>query len=220
MNAARLIWTRYILNASEFWLDLTDQVASLGAQISIPRVNMPPKEIHVLAIDPGVTTGWARFTVPRLSIWGNEPSTILRWETGQLRGRISDQVWETCRLIRGIQSLTYKIGPAVVCEDFDFGRPLKDPEVYTPVYFAQQLRFCFEKTNLTNDSLLFMQGRDIAKSSFTDDRLDAAGVWVTRDQSDHERDALRHGLTALRRAKRSFKVRCKLWDAKYVVYGE
>lgn len=176
---------------------------------------MPPKNLSLLALDPGVTTGWAQIIVPRMSIWGDEPSRIVEWRTGQLRGRISDQVWATCTLIREIQSLDYKIGPAVIVEDFDFGRPLKDPEVYTPVYFAQQLRFCFERTAMTNDAMLFMQGRDIAKSSFTDERLQAAGVWETRGQTDHERDALRHGLTALRRAKRSFKIRCQMWDAKW-----
>ncbi|HXS25765.1 MAG TPA: hypothetical protein VN719_16135 [Gemmatimonadales bacterium] len=175
-------------------------------------MSMPPKEIHVLGIDPGVTTGWARITVPRLSIWGSEPSKICSWKTGQLRGRISDQVWAMCEIIRETQSLAYKLGPAVVTEDFDFGRPLKDPEVYTPVYFAQQLRFCFERTALCNDARLVMQGRDIAKSSFDDARLAAAGLWAARGQTDHERDALRHALTALRRAKRSFNLRCEMWD--------
>jgi hypothetical protein len=178
---------------------------------------MPPKEIHVLAIDPGVTTGWARITVPRLSIWGDEPSRIISWQTGQLRGRVSDQVWTMCEKIREVQSLAYKLGPAVVVEDFDFGRPLKDPEVYTPVYFAHQLRFCFERTALTNDASLVMQGRDIAKSTFTDDRLAAVGVYVRRGQTDHERDALRHALTALRRAKRSLDFRCSMWDSKYAI---
>lgn len=169
----------------------------------------------MLGIDPGVTTGWAQITVPRMSIWGDEPSKIISWRTGQLRGRISDQVWATCELVRTIQSLAFKIGPAVVVEDFDFGRPLKDPEVYTPVYFAQQLRFCRERTALMNDARLVMQGRDIAKSSFTDERLQVAGVYARRGQSDHERDALRHALTALRRAKRSFEFRCEMWDAKW-----
>lgn len=179
---------------------------------------MPPHNIHVLAFDPGVTTGWAKITIPRLSIWGDLPSKIVSWKTGQLRGRISDQVREACRLMRETQSLDYKIGPAIVVEDFDFGRPLKDPEVYTPVYFAQQLLFCFEQTPLTSDAKMVLQGRDIAKASFTDERLEAAGVFLTRDQSDHERDALRHGLTALRRAKRSFKFRCRMWDAKYSTF--
>jgi len=203
------------LSASGFWPHLLEQARTAGLSTDHMEKYMPPKEIHVLAIDPGVTTGWARITVPRMSIWGTESSKIVSWKTGQLRGRISDQVWAMCELIRTVQSLAYKVGPAVVVEDFDFGRPLKDPEVYTPVYFAQQLRFCFERTALTNDALLVMQGRDTAKATFTDERLQAAGVWATRGQTDHERDALRHALTALRRAKKSFKFRCEMWDAKY-----
>lgn len=203
------------MNASQRWEEMLSSARTAGLSGEWLEKYMPPKEIHVLAFDPGVTTGWARITVPRMSIWGSEPARILIWKTGQLRGRISDQVWAACELIRETQSLAYKIGPAVIVEDFDFGRPLKDPEVYTPVYFAQQLRFCFEKTALTNDAMLFMQGRDIAKSSFTDERLQAAGVWLARGQTDHERDSLRHGLTALRRAKQKFSVRCQMWDAKY-----
>jgi hypothetical protein len=180
-----------------------------------PNVNseatVPPKEIHVIGIDPGVTTGWARITVPRLSLFGDLPSQIIKWETGQLRGRISDQVYEMCSIARMTQSLAYKIGPVLVVEDFDFGRPLKDPEVYTPVYFAQQLRFCYERTALLNDARIVMQSRATAKSTMTDDRLQAIGVWNTRGQTDHERDALRHALTALRRAKNSFKVRIGMW---------
>lgn len=183
--------------------------------VSLHGPYMPPKEIHVLGIDPGVTTGWAQITVPRMCIWGDEPARIVAWRTGQLRGRISDQVWATCDLVRQIQSLAYKIGPAVVVEDFEFGRPLKDPEVYTPVYFAQQLLFCRQKTALLNDATVTLQGRDIAKSSFTDDRLRAAGVFATRGQTDHERDALRHALTALRRARESFDLRCQMWDPKW-----
>jgi hypothetical protein len=179
---------------------------------------MPPRDIHVIGIDPGVTTGWARLTIPRLCIWGDEPTSIVSWETGQLRGRISDQVWAVAEMARRTQSLAFKIGPALVVEDFDFGRPLKDKEVYTPVYFAQQLRFVYERTALLNDAMIFMQGRDIAKETFTDERLDAAGVFLRRGQSDHERDALRHALTALRRAKRSFDIRVQMWNAKYSAF--
>ena len=172
---------------------------------------VPPKEIHVIGIDPGVTTGWALITVPRLSIFGGEPSKILEWRTGTWRGRVSDQVKEACRFARETQSLSYRIGPALVVEDFDFGRPLTDPEVYTPSYFAQQLHFVEEQTALLNDAHVFMQKRATAKATMTDDRLKAIGVWEIRGQQDHERDALRHALTALRRAKKSMTVRLRMW---------
>jgi hypothetical protein len=191
------------------------EARSLGVRTTLLEQKMPPKEIHVIGVDPGVTTGWARVTIPRKCIWGDEPTSIISWETGQLRGRISDQVWELARLARQTQSLAFKIGPALVVEDFDFGRPLKDPEVYTPVYFAQQLHFIAEKTALLNDARVFLQSRALAKGTFTDERLGAAGVFARRGQTDHERDALRHALTALRRAKTSFPVRSALWDAQW-----
>ena len=172
---------------------------------------MPPKEIHVIGIDPGVTTGWARITVPRLAVFGDEPSRIIEWKTGSWRGRVSDQVHEAARFARETQSLAYKIGPALVVEDFDFGRPLSDPEVYTPSYFAQQLHYVEEQTALLADAHVFMQKRATAKATMTDERLQAIGVWETRGQQDHERDALRHALTALRRAKKSMRVRLAMW---------
>lgn len=187
------------------------EARAAGMNTRLLEQRMPPSEIHVIGIDPGVTTGWARLTVPRLAIFGDEPSQLLRCETGSWRGRISDQVWEACRFARETQSLTYKIGPALVVEDFDFGRPLTDPEVYTPVYFAQQLKFCSEKTALLDDAHILMQRRATAKATMTDERLKAIGVWQTRGQQDHERDALRHALTALRRAKKSFRVRLAMW---------
>lgn len=190
---------------------LVAEMKTLGLNTKELEKRMPPKEIHVIGIDPGVTTGWARLTVPRLSIFGGEPSRLISWETGTWRGRVSDQVWTACEFARQTQSLAYKIGPALVVEDFDFGRPLTDPEVYTPVYFAQQLKFCAEKTALLNDAHIFMQKRATAKGTMTDERLQAIGVWQTRGQQDHERDALRHALMALRRAKKSLKVRLAMW---------
>jgi hypothetical protein len=199
------------MSASGFLERLVAESRAMGLNTKLLEEKMPPREIHVIGIDPGVTTGWARLTVPRMAIYGDEPSKIISWETGTWRGRISDQVWTACEFARQTQSMTYKIGPALVVEDFDFGRPLADPEVYTPVYFAQQLMFCKQKTALLNDAQVFMQRRATAKATMTDERLQAIGVWESRGQQDHERDALRHALTALRRAKKSLKVRLAMW---------
>lgn len=187
------------------------EARAAGMSTRLLEQRMPPSEIHVIGIDPGITTGWARITIPRMAIFGEEPSRIIEWKTGTWRGRTSDQVKEACRFARETQSLAYKIGPALVVEDFDFGRPLRDPEVYTPSYFAQQLHFVEEQTALLNDAHVFMQKRATAKATMTDERLQAIGVWQTRGQQDHERDALRHALTSLRRAKKSFRVRLAMW---------
>lgn len=201
---------RFCVNAPGFWDRLLEGARSSGMDTRQLELKMPPREIHVIGIDPGVLTGWARITVPRKAIFGDEPSQVLDWKTGTWRGRVSDQVWHCCELARTTQSMAYKIGPALVVEDFDFGRPLKDPEVYTPVYFAQQLKFCRERTALLNDAKIVMQSRATAKSTITDERLKAMGFWL-RGQEDDERDALRHALTALRRAKNSLKFRLAMW---------
>lgn len=206
-----LILMRCSVSVPGYMSRLMESMKAQGLSTTVLERYMPPKDIHVIGIDPGVTTGWARITIPRLAIFGDEPSRIIEWKTGTWRGRVSDQVWAACEFARMTQSLAYKIGPALVVEDFDFGRPLSDPEVYTPVYFAQQLKFCEEKTKLLDDAHVFMQKRATAKATMTDERLQAVGVWETRGQQDHERDALRHALTALRRAKKSLKVRLAMW---------
>ena len=177
---------------------------------------MPPREIHVIGVDPGATTGWARLTIPRKSMFGDEDPEIVSWHTGELRGPESQQAWEMCRIIREVQSLAFKIGPAVVVEDFDFGSPLRDPAVYSPVRIGAMLTLLHERTALMNDARLIFQSRTLAKETMTDERLRALGLYEER-VGDHRRDAMRHALTALRRARQKPAFRDRMWDPKYAI---
>lgn len=181
---------------------------------------MPPKLLNIIGIDPGKTTGWALWKIPRDSMYGNGQSEIVERYSGEIRGSESDQVFKLCRFFRTVQGLDYKLGPAVVCESFDFGSPLSDPEVYSPVRIAAMLQFCFEQTSLkqVGDARLVMQSRTIAKRVASDQRLKAAGLW--KPGSDHERDAERHILTALKRARAKREFRDKLWDRSAAIVWE
>ena len=182
---------------------------------------MPPKLLNIIGIDPGKVTGWALWKIPRASMYAGGESEIVERYSGEIRGRESDQVFKLCRFFRTVQGLDYKLGPAVVCESFDFGSPLSDPEVYSPVRIAAMLKFCFEQPSLKQigDARLVMQTRTMAKKTATDERLKAWGLWQP-SSADHIRDAERHIVTALRRARQKREFRDRLWDRSIAIINE
>lgn len=178
---------------------------------------MPPAHLHVIGVDPGMTTGWCRITVPRDAIYGDAPSEITEWDTGELMGPEPEQVRMLARLCRTTQSLDYGIGPAIVCEDFDVTEVVTtDAQVlFSPVRIAAMIRMTMHLatvpsfTPLFGDARLFMQTRGMAKGTMTDDRLKLVGMYTPG--SDHERDATRHAIVALRRAKQKPAIRSQMW---------
>jgi hypothetical protein len=173
---------------------------------------MTSNYLNLVAIDPGGVSGWAHFIVPRASMFRDAPSEIVDWGTGEVYGDEDSQAIELARLVREIQGMDYKLGPAVIIEDFDFGSPLRDPEVYSPVRVAAKLKL-LHHMHLMDDSRIVMQSRTTAMSTATDERLKKWGFY--KPGSEHEKDATRHGITALRRAKRKRAFRDRLWDARW-----
>ncbi len=174
---------------------------------------MPPSYLNLFAIDPGGVSGWAHFIIPRASMFGDAPSEITSWGTGEVYGDEDEQALELCRLIREVQGMDYKLGPAVICEDFDYGSPLKDPKVYSPVRIAAKLKL-LHRMGRMSDSRFLMQSRTQAFSTATDERLKAWGFWVPSSH-EHERDATRHAIAALRRARQKQVIRNKMWNATW-----
>lgn len=169
---------------------------------------MTPPHLHILGIDGGGTTGWARLTVPRASVYGSEPGKILSWDQGQFYGDENRQVDEICRLARETQSLDYNIGPAIVVEDFILSTHVRGEQVLSPVRVNAKIDYAIH-LGRAGDSRLTIQNRQIAKTTATDDRLKAWGLYVRGEE--HARDAMRHAVTALRRAKASAEVRSDMW---------
>lgn len=169
------------------------------------------KNIHVIGVDPGGTTGWCRVTVPRASIFDRARSEIVEWDYGELAGPEVSQVFAFTRLVRETQSLDYKIGPAIVCESWDIDPRFKstDPEALSPARIGAMLLYARECGQM-GDAMVGFQSRVLAKTTLTDDRLRAAGMYVAG--SAHIRDATRHALTFLRRAKQSQDLREEMWS--------
>jgi hypothetical protein len=160
---------------------------------------MPPAALHIVGVDPGGTTGWARITVPRLSLYSDEPGEILELDYGEFTGDENDQAKALARKLREIQSLDYMVGPACVCEDFDVAETVTtDAEVlYSPIRIAAKLRYAEYRGEL-GDAHVVMQSRGQAKSTATDDRLKAWGLYDAHS-GEHCRDATRHAITMIRR---------------------
>lgn len=176
---------------------------------------MPSPDLHVIGVDPGKVTGYAIFTVPRELFYPDEwqpfkkRDSVLDWKTGEIRGPVNAQAWELCRIVRTAQSLSYKVGPAVVIEGFDFGGPQRDPEVYMPFAFASVMQFCEEQTALMDDGKVTIMPRTLPKETYTDARLREIGFYVAGP--DHRRDSVRIALMALRRARAKVSYRDQLW---------
>lgn len=165
--------------------------------------------LHVLAIDPGDTTGWCRFTIPTKSIFGDEPSQILERDYGTFHGDENVQTDAIAEYARKTQSLAYKVGPAIIVEAWDISPhpDSTDPAILSPVRIAARLDYARHK-GLLGDCTVTLQSRALAKECMTDRRLHLLHMWVAQDDI---RDAHRHGITALRRARENPAFAAQLW---------
>jgi hypothetical protein len=121
------------------------------------------------------------------------------------------QTKELARKLREIQSLDYGVGPGVVVEDFDVDKIVTtDADVlFSPVRIAARLHYAAFRGELA-DAHIIMQSRGMAKSTATDDRLKAWGLYDSHS-GDHARDAMRHAITMVRRLKVKPELRNAFW---------
>ncbi len=173
---------------------------------------MVTKNLHIIGIDPGGTTGFCRLTVPRYSIFGDEPARIEEWDYGELAGLEPRQATELAVLAREVQGLDYKTGPALMCEAWDQDPSFEstDPEALSPARIGAMLTLLQFQGKL-NDSTLHFQSRTFIRSSkaVTDDRLRKMGLYVPG--SKHIQDATKHAIIGLRRAAESRDFALQLW---------
>lgn len=151
-------------------------------------------------------------------MFGNTPSQITEWDYGLITGREPEQALAIARLAREIQSLTYKVGPAIVSEDWDITptNDTTDPESLSPVRINAMLSLLYHQTHMEGtvkvswlgDATLHFQQRTMAKTTATDERLKKWGLYST---SPHTRDATRHAVVALRRARQDPEFARTLW---------
>jgi hypothetical protein len=170
------------------------------------------KDLQIVGFDPGGTSGWARFAVPRLCIFGTEDPEILEWDYGELTGPEPAQVMQLCRMLREFQGLDYKCGPALVSERWDADPSFKstDTEQYSPVRINGMLELMFSQfPKLTGDATLHFSSRSDAFHVFTDERLKDRGLYVAG--SRHIRSGTKHALLGLRRARENVNIAHSFW---------
>jgi hypothetical protein len=133
----------------------------VGADYEAPK----PKDA-VLAVDPGLTTGWALWVDG--DVW-----------TGQTAGQLAfaDEAW----------GVLHQVRPVVVCEAYIItSETAKKSRQYEPLELIGTLRFLTHLLELEFE----LQTPTQAKRFSTDDKLKAAGWWVPGQ--GHGMDAARH----------------------------
>lgn len=172
---------------------------------------MTTVNLNVLAIDPGGTTGWVLLTVLRSAIFADAYPEIIEWDYGELTGPEPRQATEIAQMAREIQGLDYLTGPAIMSERWTADPEFKsaDQENYSPIRINAQLELLQYQKKL-GDATLHFQSRTIkAARAVSDERMKRLGLYVPG--SKHIQDAVKHGVTTLRRARESWDFAIKLW---------
>lgn len=163
--------------------------------------------LTVIGIDPGVTTGWAAITIPRDSIFGDEPGEIVSWKHGMIDGPETSQVQTLCRIARRY------LYPAIALEDFDPRKPLRgghETPYLAPVRVASKIQMAIDLSMFGSCTGLEWQMPSLAMDTATDERLKRWGLYPPG--KDHPKDATRHAITLIRRAKESPKLRERIFS--------
>ena len=187
----------------------------------------------VISIDPGGTTGWSRMVVhpealvdPEIPILTN----ILDRANGQVRAipatpngkapKALNLALEERRCIKTLVSdvLYPWYGAALVIEDFLLRKKVMDRELLSPVRLCAALELAAEYEGFS--MTLHRQSPSEAKTTATDARLKDWGLYSRAGGMQHARDADRHSITFLRRAKARGSVRGEAWPHLYTPSGD
>lgn len=162
------------------------------------------ESLRLLAIDPGGTTGWAHFWIPpgNLSVRSRDVLEDVEYDCGQLTGPEPGQA----RQIGAIITLMGDCGP-VICEDFTLRQFRQDAALLAPVRLTAMIEYII--SGIIDEPPFRKQQPSMAKSTATDERLKEWGLW--EKGQPHARDAIRHGVTFLRRAKTDKSLRDWAW---------
>lgn len=158
---------------------------------------MAPNHLHVIAIEPGEVTSWVRLTVPRESVYENQPGSFLDMDSGSWKGTEEQMAMAICRHARGVQSLDYPVGPALVIRNSS-GRADE---------LDAMLRFALYRGDLGKEiqQAIMMP----AQHTVTDQELMALDLYD--EYGANYRDAMRTALAFLRLAKADHLLRDAAW---------
>lgn len=186
------------------------------------------KEATIIAIDPGGTTGWSLISIhpeaitePNADIFENVFTHLHgQVDCGSHRGNLGTSLHDgisTEGEFSGIYDLAEFIkawpSSAVVIEDFNLRQLRMDRDLLSPVRITTGIGV-----------LMWLEGRDYhvqsagdAKRTCSDLRLKEWGMYDSTGALRHARDADRHAIFFLRKAKGSKAFRAMAWPH---LYGE
>jgi hypothetical protein len=182
----------------------------------------------VIALDPGGTTGWSLLSVHPQSL--TEPDAdflenIFDHQHGEVdcgshRGNLGTSLHSgisTDGEFSGVYDLVKLIDSwpmaAVVMEDFVLRQMRMDRELLSPVRITAAIGYAIWRKGRD----YHVQGPADAKRVCTDDRLKRWGMYDPYGGLRHARDADRHAILFLRKAKAKANFRANAWPH---LYGE
>lgn len=183
---------------------------------------------NVAWLDPGATTGWALFSVHPDALEDSETKildNIHHWSCGQWVGPENGQAAEALALIEAWEDA------AIGIEDFVLRTSNPAREVLSPVRITEKIDYAMwaglagntpaemddegNVTRLKHGRAYFKQMPSLAMTTVTDERLKSWGLYRDTVGLEHGRDAVRHCLTFLRRAKKDASLRKGAWPLRF-----
>lgn len=187
----------------------------------------------VISIDPGGTLGWSLMVVhPEALVDPQVPilTNIEHRASGQIRAipaqttpkgpKPLELALSERRCIRTLigDVLSKWPGAALVIEDFLLRKKLMDRELLSPVRLTAALELAIEYEGL--GMTFHRQSPSDAKGTATDARMKEWGLYTRSGGMQHARDADRHSIVFLRRAKARGSIRGEAWPHLYTPSGE
>jgi hypothetical protein len=185
----------------------------------------------VIAIDPGGTTGWSRMVVHPEALSNPDVSVLEHIEhhmNGEIRaippalaGKVAalNLKREERRCVNALmRDVMYPwFGAAVVIEDFLLRKKSMDRELLSPVRLTAALEYAVEEQEM-HMTLHLQQPSE--KEAASDDRLKRWKLYVRAGGMQHARDADRHAIIFLKKAKQRGSIRGQAWPHLYTPSGE
>lgn len=151
----------------------------------------------VIAFDPGGTTGWCLIGVHPDSIKDRQyriVDNIVFWSVGEY---IGDEDQQTEMMLELVDAWPLA---KVVIEDFVLRKFSSARELLSPVRITAKFEYGMK---IHRKRPFIIQPGKLAMDAVTDARIKRMGMWPPLSGGeDHKRDAFRHAMTWLKRAKK------------------
>jgi hypothetical protein len=163
-------------------------------------VAAPDLTYQSIAFDPGGTTGWSVFCVHDVAMRSLDYKildNITFWSAGEFVGDEDSLVDQMLGLAEAWPEAK------VISEGFDLRTDNRSPDVLSPVRILAAFRYALghPAPRTVPPRGVIVQLPALAKASVNDDRLTRWGFAERLRGLPHARDAVRHNITWLRRAK-------------------